>query len=48
MCCQRLWGGTSGALGYAKDNKVPPLAVPEHVLNLWQFLHPVLPLATSR
>ncbi len=31
------------ALGYAKDNKVLPLAVSEHVLCLWRTLHAVLP-----
>ena len=43
MCSQCFWGGTSGALGYAKDNKVLPLAVSEHVLCLWRTLRAVLP-----
>jgi len=43
MCSKCVWGGTSGALGYAKDNKVLPLAVSEHVLCLWRNLHAVLP-----
>ncbi len=42
MCSQCFWSGTSGALGYAKDDKVLPLAVSDQVLCLWRTLHAVL------
>ena len=43
-----LLAGTSGALGYAKENKILPLAVSEHVLCLWRTFHAVLPASKAR